>query len=89
MIVQQQNENEIIYPKKYVIMMGITMLGEFFILIWAVICFAGIYRRFKFADKVLFLSAICVIISLVSQLLSNTLEIIIYTNTKEFNLVVN
>ncbi len=78
---------EVIYPKKYVIMMGITMTAQFFILIWAVVCFVRIYRRFKFTDKILSLSAICVIVSLISQLVAQTLQIILYTDIIKFNLL--
>jgi multisubunit Na+/H+ antiporter MnhF subunit len=69
-------EQTLLYPLKLVIVLSIMIFFLFIVLVWAVICSYRIFAKFRFQEKILALSTLCVVISSASAILFTVIEII-------------
>ena len=69
-------DQTLLYPLKLVVVLSIMIFFLFIVLVWAVICSYRIFAKFRFQEKILALSTLCVVISSASAILTQVIEII-------------
>jgi multisubunit Na+/H+ antiporter MnhF subunit len=69
-------DQTLLYPLKLVVVLSIMIFFLFIVLVWAVICSYRIFAKFRFQEKILALSTLCVVISSASAILTLVIEII-------------
>jgi len=69
-----------VYPTKYMTINNFVLILQMILTISGLSCLIRVYKLYGFRDPVMFVSMVCVTLSLILQMISNILTMVYYSS---------